>query len=165
MQKRCFFVGVLAVAGWLVNCKGTDSTFSPGPGDARVTGTWQLVERRFLRDSTYSVRIDTLNTTRDTTYYALRRYPANQPQTLTFGADGSLNASGSEMTYYYPIRYFRVDSTADNGLGMNLFISTNRANVAFRQTIEFRRDTLVVLPRCVLRECDSGYYLKFVRAR
>lgn len=153
------------MVGWLVNCKGTDSAFSPGPGDPRVTGTWQLVERRFLRDSTYSVRMDTLTTTRDTTYYALRRYPASPPQTLTFGADGSLSASGSEMTYYYPIRSFRVDSTADNGLGMDLFISTNRANIAFRQTLEFRQDTLVVLPRCSLRECDRGYYVKFVRAR
>lgn len=166
--QRCFslFIELLAVIGLLIGCQDPDSAFSPGTGDPRITGTWQLVERRFLRDSTYSVRIDTLNTTRDTTYYALRRYPANPPQTLTFGADGSLSASGSEMTYYYPIRYFRVDSTADNGLSINLFISTNRANIAFQQTIEFRRDTLVVLPRCLLRDnCDLGYYLKFARVR
>ncbi len=149
----------------LTGCKDTGSTFSPGAVDTRIAGTWRLVERRFLRDSTYSVRIDTLNTTRDTSYYALRRYPTNPPQTLTFGPDGSLSANGPDMTYYYPIRYFHVDSTYESGLGVNLFISTNRANIAFRQTIQFRQDTLVVLPRCLQRDCDLGYYLKFLRAQ
>lgn len=152
-------VFVLVLIGIILGCKDTGLTFSPGAGDPRMVGTWRLVERRFPRDSSYSVKVDTITIRRDTSFYATKRYPATPTQTLIFGSDGSLNASGSEMTYYYPVKYFRVDSTYE-GLGVNLFISTNRANVPFRQNLEFRRDTLLLLPRC-----EQPCYLKLVRVK
>ncbi|GAB3539583.1 hypothetical protein [Spirosoma fluminis] len=155
----------MLAAGALAGCKDDQAEFSPGAGDPRITGTWQLLERRFIKDSTYTVRVDSLNTPRDTSFYALKRYTPINAQTLTFSADGKLAASGAEMTYYYPIRYFRVDSTSLDGLGVTLFINTNRANIPFRQNIAFRQDTLVILPRCAEGQCDEGYYLKLLRVR
>ena len=166
MKKHILFVtAYLSLAGLLTACRDTGSDFSPGAGDPRITGTWQLYERRFLRDSSYTVRVDTVNVIRDTTYYSLKRYSSLSPQTLAFGTDGQLTANGSDMTYYYPIRRFRLDSTTVDGLVVNLFINTNRANVPFRQKVEFRRDTLVLLPRFVEGQLDEGYYLKLLRVR
>lgn len=164
MKKLILYWGVLALAGYVIACNQAETTFSPGPADARIAGTWRLYERRFPKDSLYRVRIDTLVQTRDTLFFTVRRYPASSMQTLTFGSDGKLSASGSEMTYYYPIQYFRLDSTF-YGLALNLFITTNRSTQAFRQTIRFRRDTLLVLPQCSQGLCDEGYYLKFLRMR
>ncbi|QJW92455.1 hypothetical protein HNV11_22340 [Spirosoma taeanense] len=159
-------MGVLLVlAGFLVTCKDTAPVFSPGASDPRVTGTWQLVERRFLKDSLYTIRQDTTTITRDTSFFVTRRYAPASPQTLTFATDGKLSAYGTEMTYYYPINYFRVDSTFD-GLGVDLFITTNRATVPFRQGVAFQGDTLVLLPKCYRRDqCDPEHYLKFIRVR
>lgn len=165
----------------LLACKEPAPTYPTGPGDARITGTWQLVARRFQKDSSFSVlditrtplrdsvtiitRLDTIFVRRDTSFYTTKRYLANLPQTLTFGSDGLLTASGSEMTYYYPIKAFRVDSledvtTGNAFLGVSLFLTTNRATVSFRQGVRFGRDTLTLLPRCE-QEC----YLKFIRVR
>lgn len=167
MKKHLLlFVAICLVPGSLLTaCRDTDADFSPGAGDPRITGTWQLYERRFLKDSSYTVRIDTVNVIRDTTYYSLKRYSSLSPQTLAFGTDGRLTASGSEMTYYYPIRHFRLDSTISDGLVINLFISTNRANVPFRERVAFRQDTLVLLPRFVEGQLDQDYYLKLLRVR
>lgn len=170
----------LAAAGFVTGCKDTSPTFSPGAGDSRIVGTWQLHERRFPKDSTYRVpayatrpdtvitnqdtvyttRPDTLSVLRDTSFYVTRRYAGLRPQTLTFDSDGNLSTDGSEMTYYTPIRQFRVDSTVDEGLGINLFINTNGANVSFRQKVSFVRDTLILSQRC-----DQPCYLKLVRLR
>ena len=154
----------LLLTGFPTSCKDSSPEFSTGTGDRRITGTWQLLERRFIKDSVYTVRIDTITTTRDTIFYATKRYPRTELQTITFGTDGKLSANGTEMTYYYPIRYFHVDSTF-YGLGLNLYISTNRANVPFRQGLEFRKDTLVLLPQCFQDSCNQGYFLKFLRAQ
>ena len=150
------------ISGFIVGCRDANQGFSPGAGDPRIVGSWRLYERRFPKDSTYSVRQDTTIIIRDTSYYVTKRYPATPPQTLTFGSDGNLSASGSEMTYYYPIRYFRVDSTFRDSLGvnLNLYITTNRANVPFQQQALFSQDTLVLSQRC-----DQPCYLKFLRAR
>ena len=147
-------------ASLFVGCKDANQVFSPGAGDSRLVGTWRLHERRFPRDSTYSIRQDTTIIIRDTSYYVTRRYPATPPQTITFGSDGNLSASGSDMTYYYPIRYFRIDSTYKDSLGVNLYITTNRANVPFRQQVKFSLDTLTLSQRC-----DQPCYLKFLRVR
>ncbi len=160
MRNSGFLLSLFLVVAGFFGCKDTNQGFSPGAGDSRIVGTWRLYERRFPKDSTYSVRRDTTVVIRDTAYYVTKRYPANLPQTLTFGRDGTLSANGSEMTYYYPIRYFRVDSTAQDSLGVNLFISTNRANVPFRQRVAFLRDTLLLEQRC-----SEHCYLKFVRMR
>ena len=194
-MKNCIvliaFVGLQL--GFLA-CKEPAPTYPTGMGDARITGTWQLVERRFQKDSAFSVlsttpvsrrdsvtivtsagqtikkdtvitRIDTIFIRRDTSFYTTRRYPTTSGQTLTFGTNGLLTASGSEMTYYYPIKAFRVDSleNADTGiatLGVSLFLTTNRAIVSFRQGVAFSRDTLTLLPRC-----EQPCYLKLVRVR
>jgi len=150
----------LSIAWASSGCKDANQGFSPGPGDARIVGTWRLYERRFPRDSTYSVRRDTITTTRDTSYYVTKRYPATPPQTLTFQPDGSLSASGTEMTYYYPIRHFRVDSTLQDSLGVNLYINTNHATIPLRQQVAFLNDTLMLKQRC-----DQPCYLKFLRVR
>ena len=156
MKNSGFPLGLfLVIAGFFVGCKDTNKEFSPGAGDPRVVGTWRLVERRFPKDSTYSVRRDSISTTRDTSYYVTNSYPVAPPQTLTFGSDGKLSASGSEMTYYYPIRYFRVDSTV-----VTLYINTNHANVPFRQQVSFQNDTLKLS-----QSCDKPCYLKFLRVR
>lgn len=163
MRNSGFLLSLfLVTTGLLVGCKDANQGFLPGAGDPRIVGTWQLYERRFPKDSTYSVRQDTTVIIRDTSYYTTKRYPVTPPQTLTFGSDGNLSASGSEMTYYYPIRYFRVDSTLRDSLGLalNLYITTNRANIPFRQQVEFSRDTLVLRQRC-----EQPCYLKFLRAR
>ena len=178
----------------LLACKEPVPTYPTGPGDARITGTWQLIARRFQKDSSFSgfdttrtsrrdsvtivtntgqtikkdsiiTRLDIIFVRRDTSFYTTKRYLANPPQTLTFGSDGLLTASGSEMTYYYPIKAFRVDSledatTGNAFLGVSLFLTTNRATVSFRQGVRFGRDTLTLLPRCE-QEC----YLKFIRVR
>lgn len=173
----------------LINCEDT-AEFSPGPADSRITGTWRLLERRYAIDSIYyridsvfvkgSFKIDSVlvngSYKKDTVFTkdrfvkdsikvtksidTTRRYAVVPAQTLTFGTDGKLSATGTEMTYYAPIRYFRVDSTSQDGLGINLFITTNRATVPFRQGVAFRGDTLLLLPRCE-RPC----YSKFLRAR
>ena len=151
---------LLIVSGFFTGCQDPNQNFSPGAGDPRIVGTWRLYERRFPNDSTYSIRRDSTAIIRDTSYYVAKRYPVSPPQTLTFGSDGKLSASGSEMTYYYPIRYFRVDSTFQDSLGVSLFINTNRANVPFRQRVVFVRDTLVLRQRC-----SEPCYLKFLRVR
>lgn len=162
LLSSAFFVVLITL---LAGCKDTYQNFSPGTADPRIVGKWQLVERRFQKDSSFTVRVDTINSRRDTSFMTTKQYPLPSAQTLTFGPDGKLSAGGSEMTYYYPINYFRVDSTYD-GLGVTLFISTNRANVPFRQGLRFRRDTLVLLPNCIRRDqCDSTTYLKFIRLR
>ena len=161
MKNRVFLVGLLlVVAGFCIGCQDANQAFSPGAGDSRIVGTWQLYERRFPKDSTYSVKRDTVTTIRDTSYYVTKRYPIAPPQTITFNPDGSLSASGSEMTYYYPIRYFRVDSTFRDSLSVDLYITSNRANVPFRQQVKFSRDTLLLQQRC-----SEPCYLKFLRMR
>ncbi|MFD2572362.1 hypothetical protein ACFSUS_17110 [Spirosoma soli] len=165
MKKHlAHYIGFLSLIGLVINCKDSRPEFSPGAGDRRIVGTWQLVERRFIKDSSYSITVDTIKTTRDTSFYSLKRYSPAQPQTLSFGADGNLVAAGTEMTYYNSIRHFRVDSSF-YGLSLSLYISTNGANVPFRQGVAFRQDTLVLLPQCYQDSCNQGYYLKLVRAR
>ncbi|MFD2938150.1 hypothetical protein [Spirosoma flavum] len=188
-MKKAFYISLtLLLASLLIKCKDTNNGFSPGPGDPRITGTWQLVERYFSKDSANSVltvnlvtrqdsilvtvgnqvvKRDTLITTydtiyvrRDTSFYTTKRYASIPPQTLTFDADGKLTASGSEMTYYNPIKYFLVDKTYPDSLFIDFFISTNRANVPVQQGLEFRLDTLMLEPRC-----DQKCYSKFVRVR
>lgn len=163
-MKNCGFLLRLfwVITGFFVSCKDANQAFSPGAGDPRIVGTWQLYERRFPKDSTYSVRQDTTVIIRDTSYYATKRYPVTPPQTLTFNRDGNLSANGSEMTYYYPIKYFRVDSTRRDSLGMgiNLYITTNRANVSFQQRVAFSGDTLILR-----QQCEQPCYLKLLRVR
>lgn len=190
MNKGVYLSFVLLLTSLLINCKDTTAEFSPGLGDQRVTGTWRLVERLYPVDSVYlridsvfikgrykvdstlvngqyvkdSVFIkdrfvkDSIRVTKSID--STRKYAVAPPQTITFGTDGKLSATGTEMTYYAPIRYFRVDSTIQGGLGINLFITTNRATVPFRLGVSFQADTLVFLPRCE-RPC----YSKFVRVR
>ncbi len=186
MKQLCLFVILLTAS--LLACRDYSPAFTPGPDDPRLTGTWQLAERRFRKDSTFSVttiiertrrdtgtiikdgqaiRFDTvaiirepIRTPRDTSFDVLRRYPATPPQTLTFGADGRLAANGSEMTYFNPIRTFLLDKTFADSLSINFFIATNGANVPSRMRLAFRRDTLVLLPGC-----ETPCWLKFVRAR
>jgi len=192
--KNCIlFLGFVLLQTGLLACKEPAPTYPTGTGDARIIGTWQLAERRFPKDSSFSVltttpslrrdtstviingqpvkrdttitRIDTIFVRRDTSFYTTKRYSVAQPQTLTFNTDGSLEASGSEMTYYYPIRAFRVDSledvnTGNASLGVSLFLTTNRASVSFRQGVQFGRDTLTLNPRC-----EQPCYLKLVRVR
>ncbi|GAB4001891.1 hypothetical protein GCM10028807_59170 [Spirosoma daeguense] len=197
-MKKVFYLSLtLFVISVLGACKENGPAFSPGESDARITGTWQLVERRYQKDSTYSFqtisiinrtptdttvttiggtsvkwdtlitpngptyfRRDTLYVRRDTSFYTTRRYPINQPQTLTFDATGLLSGSGPEMSYYFPIKYYRIDKTYPDSLSVDFFITTNSANVPSRQGLSFRKDTLVLLPRC-----DQPCYSKFIRAR
>jgi hypothetical protein len=161
MKHYGLFLSLFLAIAWVASaCKDANQNFSPGPGDPRIVGTWRLYERRFPKDSIYTVRRDTITSTRDTSYYVTKRYSAIPPQTLTFQSDGSLSASGTEMTYYYPIRHFRVDSTFQDSLGVNLYINTNQANVSLRQRIVFLNDTLVLKQRC-----DQPCYLKLVQMR
>ena len=178
MKKTLLFLLLtLSLAGVLIECKDTNSEFSPGTGDPRITGTWQLYERRYPKDSTYSIRIkrdsaeirrdtsrvklDSIYVRRDTSFYTTKRYARTSPQTLTFDADGKLSGNGTEMTYYYPTKYYRVDKTYPDSLFIDFFISTNRANVPVRQGLEFRQDTLVLKPRCD----DPPCYSKLLRVR
>lgn len=161
MKQYGLLLPIFVAIAWVFSsCKDANQGFSPGSGDPRIVGTWRLYERRFPKDSTYSVRRDTIVTTRDTSYYVTKRYPATPPQTLTFQPDGSLSASGTEMTYYYPIRHFRVESTLQDSLGVNLYISTNHATLPLRQQVAFLADTLVLKQRC-----DQPCYLKLLRVR
>ncbi|AQG81336.1 hypothetical protein AWR27_19635 [Spirosoma montaniterrae] len=176
------------MTGSLLACRDYTPAFTPGPDDPRLTGTWRLAERRFRKDSTFSVTdtnkiprrdtgtiirdgkairfdtvatiIETIRTPRDTSFDVLRRYPATPPQTLTFGADGRLTANGSEMTYFNPIRTFLLDRTFPDSLFINLYIATNGANVPSRMRLAFQRDTLTLLPGC-----ETPCWLKFVRAQ
>lgn len=183
------------LVGFLTSCKDTYQSYSPGPGDRRITGTWQLAERRFPTDSVYyaidSVLVakyyrkdsvfvagkyvrtdstlvpdhyekDSIKTAK--TVAMIKRYPATPPQTLTFGPDGTLTATGSDLSYYFPIKYFRIDSTYRDSLGYNqyvsLFINTNRANQYFQQAVEFKKDSLKLKPGCAI-----GCYLTFYRVK
>ncbi|MBC7572492.1 MAG: hypothetical protein H7319_22585 [Spirosoma sp.] len=194
-MKNCIaLIAFICLQLSLLACKEPTPTYPTGTGDARIAGTWQLAERRFQKDSAFSVlsttpvsrrdsvtivtstgqtirkdtvitRIDTIFIRRDTSFYTTKRYPVGLPQTLTFGTDGLLTASGSEMTYYYPVKAFRVDSLEDEttgvtSLGVSLFLTTNRATVSFRQGVRFGRDTLTLLPRC-----EQPCYLKFIKVR
>lgn len=145
---------------WLAACSNVFDLPSPGAGDARLTGTWRLYEQSYLRDSTY--RTDS-TFTRDTTYRFVRRYNAVPPQTLTFGADGSVRASGTAMTYYFPVRYYRVDSSfLCNAYYSNVhfYILTNRSFSGPQQRLTIRGDTLLLNA-----QCDSVTYLKLLRVR
>ncbi|QHV95509.1 hypothetical protein [Spirosoma endbachense] len=178
-MKKFFlsFSVCLLVVGFLADCKDPYQDFSPGAGDPRITGTWQLYERQFPKDSllytrnyTYGVIIvdkrevkvvrDSTLTSRDTLFFARRRYGAVPAQTLTFAPDGKLTASGDEMSYYNPIKLYDVDSTEQDGLGVKLYVNTNRANQYFRQGVLFKQDTLLLRPKC-----DGDCYLKFFRVR
>jgi hypothetical protein len=158
------FLRVAVLLGLVIGltyCKDPSMSFSTGAADTRIAGTWRLIERRYPKDSIISYFVnDTTTLRRDTSFYVNRRYPATSLQSLTFNADGTLGASGSEMTYYYPIKHFNVDTTYPDSLALRLYINTNQANVAFRQPIAFRQDTLLILPGC------EGYcFLKFLRVR
>ncbi|WP_144051809.1 hypothetical protein [Fibrisoma limi] len=165
MQRHLLaYSWLLVVAGFVIGCSSDPTaSFSTGPGDPRVVGTWRLAERGFFQDSVYSIRVDTVSYNRDTTFYVTRRYPTTNPQTLTFEADGKLTAEGNEVSYYRPISNYRVDPDAlrpdSDTLRLNLFISTNGANVRFQQALRVRQDSMLIIPPC------NSCYLKFVRAR
>lgn len=190
MKKLVYLSIALLLAGILIRCQDKTAEFAPGASDPRIIGTWRLMERLYQSDSAYyridSVFVkggykvdsaivngvykkdsifvkdryvkDSIRITK--TIDVTRKYPATSPQTITFSSDGKLSVNGSEMTYYAPIRYFRVDSTSQDSLGINLYITTNRATVPFRQGVAFRADTLLLLPRCE-RYC----YSMFLRTR
>lgn len=178
MKKLFLSISIcLLCIGLLTDCNDSKYAFSPGAGDPRITGTWQLYERQFPKDSTlytknYSYQVvvvdkrnvrvvrDSTLTSRDTSFYARRRYRANPAQTLSFGTDGTLTASGDEMTYYTSTKHFRVDSTQQDGLGVSLYVNTNGANQYFRQGVSFQRDTLLLKPKC-----EGNCYLKLYRVR
>lgn len=190
MKNVLYLSFALLLACLLIECKDKTASFNPGPGDTRITGTWQLAERYFLKDSVKSVltvnlvtRRDTISTVvgnqivkrdtlitqndtvfirRDTSFYTIQRYPTRPPQTLTFGSDGSLSASGTEMTYYNPIKYFRVDTTYPDSLSINFFINTNGATVPFKQRLVVQQDMLMLLTNC---NQAAPCYSKFVRAK
>ena len=184
-MKKVFSLAIsLLLITLFMTCKENSAEFSPGAGDARIMGTWQLVERKFpvnldsilidsfLVKAHYEIDSVTKDSVFRKDYYkkttvkltrsvdSTIRYPAAPSQTLTFSADGKLGANGSAMSYYYPIHYFRVDSTIQDGLGVNLYINTNRATVPFRISLRFQGDNLLLLPRCE-RDC----YSKFVRVK
>ncbi|MCX6213650.1 hypothetical protein [Spirosoma sp.] len=190
-MRNVFYLSLtLLLACLLIDCKNNAASFSPGPGDPRLTGTWQLVERYFSKDSTKSIltvnlnvrhdtiqvtvggqtvrkdttitKLDTIFVRRDTSFYTTKRYPAVPPQTLTFGADGQLASSGTEMTYYRSIKYFRVDTTYPDSLFVNFFISTNGANTPFQQRFVVQQDMLMLLSNC---NQAQPCYSKFVRVK
>ncbi len=190
MKKILHLSVALLLAGMLTRCQDKTAEFSPGTSDPRIIGTWRLVERLYQSDSAYyridsifvkgryqidsalvngiyvkdSVFVkdryvkDSIRITK--TIDVTRQYPGTPEQTLTFAPDGKISAIGSEMTYYAPIRYFRVDSTSQDSLGVNLYITTNRATVPFRQRVAFKADTLLLLPRC-----ERACYSLFLRTR
>ncbi|GAB3980664.1 hypothetical protein GCM10028806_48710 [Spirosoma terrae] len=196
MKRIALFLSIcLGIIGLLTDCKDTSQEFSPGAGDQRLVGTWQLAERRFPADSVsedksynygfiivdkqqVKITLDSTVTRRywpidNTLYYQIEAgntlifdkkkellEVVQGQQTLSFSADGKLTAEGNEMSYYNPIKYYRVDSTYQEGLGVNLYISTNRANQYFRQGIAFDGDMLVLKPKC-----EGNCYLKFSRVR
>ncbi|GAB4026185.1 hypothetical protein GCM10028773_54410 [Spirosoma koreense] len=147
----------------LLACK-TTTDFSPGTAEPRITGTWRLYERRFPKDSSFTIRIkrdslaivqdtslvksDSIYVRRDTSYISVKKYSSLPSQTLTFDADGKLAYVGTEMTYYAPYKYYRIDKTYPDSLFINLVIQTNGASVSVRQGLEFRRDTLLLKPNC-----------------
>lgn len=191
MKKVVYLSLTLLLASLLICCKDTTSGFSPGTADERITGTWQLVERRFQKDSlqiidkdttvivrdTSSVLIsgvlvkrDTLittrqvtRTTRNLTIDTTLRYTASSQQTLSFDTDGKLTARGSQMTYYNPIKYFRIDKTYPDSLFIDFFISTNGATVPFRQGLSIQQDMLMLKPNC--GDPEHPCYSKFVRVK
>ncbi|UFH55461.1 hypothetical protein [Spirosoma sp. KNUC1025] len=178
MKKTLLYLSItLLLAGLFWACKDTNSGFSPGETDARITGTWRLYERHYPKDSIFFVysfikdsvlnkdsvyvpKIDTIRTSRDTSFYTTQRYTGAQAQTLTFDASGTLTGNGTEMTYYAPIKYYSIDKTYPDSLFIKFFINTNRANVPFQQGLEFRQDTLVLKPLC-----SQPCYSKLLRVR
>lgn len=190
MKKTVYLSLALLLASLLIECKDTATSFSPGPGDSRITGTWQLVERYFLKDSVNSVLTEVLvprDTSilvtvggqpivkdtvimvkgivfvkRDTSFYTTKQYTPTPAQTLTFSTDGQLSPSGSEMTYYAPIKYYRVDATYPDSLFINFFINTNRTTIAFRQRMLVQQDMLMLLTNC---NQTQPCYSKFVRVK
>ncbi|AKD57866.1 hypothetical protein [Spirosoma radiotolerans] len=190
MKKTLYLSLALLLASLLIDCKDTATSFSPGPGDSRITGTWRLVERYFSKDSVKSVltevlvtQHDTVSVTvggqvikkdslitekdtvfvkRDTSFYTTKYYTPTPAQTLTFGADGQLTHSGSEMTYYAPIKYYRVDATYPDSLFINFFINTNRATIPFQQRMVVQQDMLMLLTNC---NQAQPCYSKFVRVK
>lgn len=188
VKKTVYLSLALLLACLLIECKDTATSFSPGPGDSRVTGTWRLIERYYFKDSTKSVLtlnqvtrhdtvsvgnppvkkdsitngIDTVFVRRDTSFYTTKQYATIPAQTLTFGTDGQLTPSGSEMTYYAPIKYYRVDTTYPDSLFVNFFINTNRATIPFKQRLVVQQDMLMLLTNC---NQTLPCYSKFVRVK
>ena len=190
MKNTVYLSLILLLACLLIDCKDTTTSFSPGPGDSRVTGTWRLVERYYSKDSVKSILTevlvsrrdcvlvtvggqlikkdslitekDTVFVKRDTSFYTTKYYATTPAQTLTFGTDGQLTPSGSEMTYYAPIKYYRVDATYPDSLFVNFFINTNRATIPFRQRLLVQQDMLMLLTNC---NQTLPCYSKFVRVK
>jgi len=157
VKHQSTFLIFLLSLGMLLGCNSPEA-ISTGPTDGRVAGTWRLVERRYLKDSLYTVKIDTIVQTRDTSYLTVRRYAATPAQTLTFASDGTLSASGSEMSYYFPMHSFRVDTSYPDSLFMNFYITSNRATTFSRQQLRFRNDTMLFVP-------SNEAYSKFLKVR
>lgn len=187
LMKRYFLLlGSLLPLTLFYQCTNPNANLSPGPGDPRVIGTWQLVERHYPKDSVKTVltinritrrdsivvtvggkpvkkdtlitRVDTLFVRRDTSFYKTQYYPATPAQTLRFESDGKLGATGSEMSYYRAYPYYRVDRTYPDSLLIDLLIRTNGATSAVRQGLTLRSDSLIINHRC-----DYPCYSKFRR--
>jgi hypothetical protein len=114
-----------------------------------------------MKDTVITVK-DTVFVKRDTSFYTTKYYTPTSAQTLTFGADGQLTHSGSEMTYYAPIKYYRVDATYPDSLFIDFFINTNRATTLFQQRMVVQQDMLMLLTNC---NQAQPCYSKFVRVK
>lgn len=123
----------------LWSCQPDEVTY--GEGAPLLIGTWRLIERADVRDTTYTIK----------------SVPPVPEQTITFTDGGGVSTQGKEMEYYRAAKFYRLENSQPAPV-VRFYINEQHAN--FSQPVSVRGDTLELLPPCE-RRC----YLRFIRSR
>ncbi|GAB3953865.1 hypothetical protein GCM10028805_38450 [Spirosoma harenae] len=118
----------------MITCH-SNSDVQPVRGQG-LAGTWLLYETGYSPGAGYIVD----------------KVPTSPQQTLTFTADGKIQAQGDKLKSYQSYTQFSLDSTA-NGVHIR-YAPTNNATYFERVTV--RNDTLTLSPPCI-EGCHSAF--------
>lgn len=163
-MKKVVFLLILA-AGWS-SCTKEESL---GVGYPPLVGTWKLVQKSVLKDSSYVVK-DSVYVPKDSSYVVkdsiiiledliyIKIIKNPDLHTLTFASDGAVSSVGEETSYYRSSKYYQVDSVRFVGQRVGFIVGSVYA--AFYQGLSLKNDSLRLSP-CPDQLCD----LVFVKGR
>ncbi|MVM32999.1 hypothetical protein GO755_23360 [Spirosoma sp. HMF4905] len=132
---------VLMLLATLVNChsdKTSDDSVTPVHGDG-LPGTWLLAERGYSPGAGYIID----------------KIPSKPEQTLTFAADGHMQAQGDDLKAYQTFSQFRLDTTNQMVL---IHFAPNTTD--YYERVYLRNDTLKLY-----QSCYEGCHLGFLRIK
>lgn len=128
---------VLTLLITLMNCHSDDSiTLIRGSG---LPGTWQLFERGYSPGAGYIID----------------KIPSKPEQSLTFTADGHIQAQGDALKAYQAFSQFRLDTT-NQMIRINFIPSTSQ----YAERVYLSNDTLRLY-----QSCFEGCHLGFLRIK